>query len=194
MLRKRLRRFANLTIATCGVLALLPQAPALAASAPALAASAPSLAASQGPYNIIGESSNRCIDVPHGTTENVQVIIYGCKAGAVNQYWHFNDSYPGYYYIKNDLTGKCLNVQGASQQTNAAIIQYPCSAVDNERWYPRLVAVSGPTDYYHLVSLDSALCITAAGNGTANSVKLVQSGCDPSNYSQLWTWKRPAGV
>lgn len=54
--------------------------------------------------------------------------------GADNQKWFLRPVEPGYYHIVNKRSGKCLDVNGASQENAAKIIQHAIHGGDNQKW------------------------------------------------------------
>jgi hypothetical protein len=53
----------------------------------------------------------------------------------------------GEYWIKNQVSGKCLTIQNARTDNNAPVIQYPCNAGANEVWKYEQLGGSGITSW-----------------------------------------------
>jgi hypothetical protein len=145
-----------------------------------------------GPYEIVGEPSGRCVDNPNSSTANVTMVIWTCHTPrSANQTWYFEATDSGYYWIKNQVSGKCLAVYGASTSENVQIIQYACNYGDNEEWKTRFVhrTFPGGRDYYLLENRKSKMCISVAGDSNSNGAKLVQTLCAVYfHVSAAWTW------
>lgn len=89
-----------------------------------------------GEVKIRNDGSGKVIDVPNGTLDHVQVIQFEDHNGQ-NQLWYLG-SIPNSQavYFQNVATHEYLNVNGASYNNGAAIIQYPGSnpIPQNEQW------------------------------------------------------------
>jgi LysM repeat protein len=90
-------------------------------------------------------------------------------------------NYDGYYQIVSKHSGKVLDVQGASTDNGAEIIQYQPTGADNQLW--QLVQASG--NYYQIVSKQSGKVLDVQGGSTEDGAQVVQyqpTGGD----NQLW--------
>jgi hypothetical protein len=81
--------------------------------------------------------SNKCMNVSGASMlDGAKVIQYTCTDGATNEQWYLQ--YVGYlngsdYYLLHARhSNKCLNVQYASLNNNALLIQYSCGNYTNE--------------------------------------------------------------
>jgi hypothetical protein len=98
-----------------------------------------------------------------------------------------------HWRIKNDHSGKCLNVQGGSTANNARIIQYTCggASTHNDQW--RLSKIwtdpDGP-DWYWIVNRKSNKCMGVAGASRAEGADMVQMPCGADAGNTLFTWIR----
>src|SRR6266545_7209743 len=69
----------------------------------------------------------------------------------------------GPYHIVSVSSGKCANVQGASTQLGAPIIQYNCSlSFTNDDWYLN----ADQFGYFHISSRSSGQCMNVRGAST----------------------------
>jgi hypothetical protein len=80
--------------------------------------------------------------------------------------------------------GQLANVQGASLNDGAPVIQYPWSGTANERW----LATVEPDGYYRLASLGSNKCLNVAGGGGADGAAVIQYTCS-TNGAANERWK-----
>lgn len=87
----------------------------------------------------------------------------------------------GYSAVVVSSSGKCLDIQGASQQAGAPALVWRCNSGDNERW--TLEPLSGA---YRVRVRHSGQCLSVAGDSNAAGAALVQAPCDGSG-SELWT-------
>ncbi|WP_175408900.1 RICIN domain-containing protein [Streptomyces sp. TRM64462] len=94
-----------------------------------------------------GWETNYILDVRHNSTsDGAPVQTYWRKpSGDQNQQWILDpsESAPGYVYIMNARSGKCLDVQGESTAEGAPVTQYQCKTdsttpgaerPDNQLW------------------------------------------------------------
>lgn len=184
MLGKRLVQ-SSLAVAVCVAMVMLTQTSAQAQA--------------YGPYYLISEDNNggHCLDDPNSnTSNNTRMVIWDCLNGN-NQRW-YNDTQvapnasPAQYWIKNQVSGKCLTVQNASMDDNAPVIQYTCNAGANEVWYydyQNYDDVSwthsgykyGPV--YKIRNQKSQKCLTVTNNGITNGSTLVQFTCSAAGHN-----------
>lgn len=93
--------------------------------------------ATNGYYWIKVLGSGKCLEDPGYSTDHVQINQWDC-AYQSNEYWKLNTvcfNGCGYYQIINAFSNQCLNVQGGSLSSGAAIIQYDCGGYENEAFY-----------------------------------------------------------
>jgi Ricin-type beta-trefoil lectin domain-like len=85
-----------------------------------------------GYFRIFNDLSAKCMNVQGASLSNsAKVIQYSCSetSTATNDQWKlvrvFRDVLD-YYQLRNRHSGKCLNVQGASANNGADLVQYTC--------------------------------------------------------------------
>lgn len=93
-------------------------------------------------------------------------LVYGTPAGGMLQARH---------------SSKCLDVQGASTSSGAALIQWACSGSSNQQW--SFEDAGG--GWSRLKAGHSGLCLDLSSQSTANGTTLVQASCN-GNTSQQW--------
>ena len=80
-----------------------------------------------------------------------------------------------------DDPGLLPDVNGDSTASGAAIIQYPCNYNSNEEF----TLTSVGTNEYHVIAVNSGLCVAPAGGSTTVGAALVQVAC--SSADTTWT-------
>jgi hypothetical protein len=128
------------------------------------------------------EGSGKCMDESDWTTvAAAQFEQYGCNGGT-NQEFSFVPTSSGSstYFIHPMTPDYCLDVNGASKASGAAINQWPCNYESNEQF--KLTSVG--TSEYQVVAQNSGLCVAPAGGSTASGALLVQVSCTSTS-----TWK-----
>jgi hypothetical protein len=75
----------------------------------------------------------------------------------------------------------CMDVNGNSSASGAAIIQYPCNYATNQQF--KLTSVS--SGKYEVVAVNSGLCVEPSGASTASGALLVQVACSTTG-TDVW--------
>jgi hypothetical protein len=128
--------------------------------------------------------SQKCMDVPGGSSNAVTPIQQFSCTGANNQEWSVESVGNGYYRIVSRFSGMCLDVKGFSQQPHAVVQQYPCNGGDNQSFTFR--KVSG--DYNLIVAKHSGMCLDVKGASTADLAPIQQYSCH-GNSNQQWRYR-----
>ncbi|MGY5003461.1 endo-1,4-beta-xylanase [Streptomyces griseus] len=124
-----------------------------------------------GSGQIKGVASNRCLDVPNGSTaDGTQLQLWDCGSSA-NQQWVATDS--GELRVYGDT---CLDAAGTGNGSKVQI--YSCWGGDNQKWR---VNSDGS-----IVGVQSGLCLDAVGTGTANGTQIQLYSCS-NGSNQRWT-------
>lgn len=74
-------------------------------------------------YRIISLNSGLSLSVPNGSLADGILLEHTMDADVLYQKWTLEDAGGGYFFIKNNMSGKVLQVEGASTDTGASIIQ-----------------------------------------------------------------------
>lgn len=118
------------------------------------------------------------------TAEGNQILQYLRNDKGLNQQWQATAVWSGSYTLMNELSGKCLTVQGGSTTPGTAIVQSTCLTSMEQRWW----FVSLGSDVFELkASIGTNLCVQAAGASTAPLTGLVTATCDSTESTQRWT-------
>ena len=124
-----------------------------------------------------------CTDEYDWTTVSAAQFDQWTCNGGTNQQFSFVPTSAGSstYYIQPMTPDYCLDVNGASSASGAAIIQYPCNYTSNQQFTLRSVGSS----VYEVVAENSGLCVAPAGDSTANAAALVQAACSTAT-ARTW--------
>ena len=136
-----------------------------------------------GTYEIGSATTpGQVIDDPNNSTaNNTQIITWDRKNGN-NQRWALTANADGTYAVKNKVSGKCLDIRGASTAAGTAVIQYSC---DPTKPNQKFALTPAGTEGYKLVAQSSGLAVTPAG--TTKGTPLTQQ---PVANGQVWTFTR----
>jgi beta-glucanase (GH16 family) len=120
---------------------------------------------------IIGQGSNRCIDIPGANAvDGVQLQIWDCN-GTGAQRWTFAAD------GSVQALGKCMDVAAGSTANGAAIQLYTCNGTGAQKF-----VLSGAGD---LVNPQANKCVDVSNHGTANGSKLLLWTCG-GTPNQKW--------
>jgi hypothetical protein len=141
-------------------------------------------------------SSNKCLNVQSGGTENsLYLIQYTCSATATNDDFRAVPMSDGTYQILAVHSGKCLNVQSGGTENSLHVVQYTCTAASstarNDRW--KVEPVLGTTRF-RLRAAHSDKCLNVQGGGTADSTYVIQYACSATPAPNEQWYFPPAGT
>jgi len=85
-------------------------------------------------YTIIGVESNKCVGTIDNTTASATVLEIRTCAGIASQRFRPESTGGGFFRLRNELSGLCMDVSGAQQADGAAVIQFACSTATNQQW------------------------------------------------------------
>ncbi|GAA2383627.1 hydrolase [Catellatospora methionotrophica] len=124
-----------------------------------------------GATPLIGQSSNRCIDIPNSNTANAtRLQIWDCN-GSGAQRWSFEAD------GSLRALGKCMDVAAGSSADGAAIQLYDCNGSGAQKF---VLSAAGD-----LVNIQANKCVDVTANGTGNGVKLQLYTCNGTG-AQKW--------
>jgi hypothetical protein len=86
----------------------------------------------------------------------------------------------GVQLLVNNVSGKCVEVEGGSRSEGARIQQWACGTADHRRW----TAHDLGNGYVMYANRNSGLCLTALWG----SVGVTQTLCSASDQRQWWRW------
>jgi hypothetical protein len=131
----------------------------------------PAAAAVGGTSSIIGNGSNRCIDIPSSNAvDGARLQLWDCN-GTGAQRWTFN--------ADGSITalGKCMDVSGGSTANGAAVQLWTCNGTGAQKF-----TLSAAGD---LVNTQANKCVDVTNVGTANGSKLQLWDCTGGS-NQKW--------
>ncbi len=78
--------------------------------------------------------TNKCLDVPNGSSANgIEIIQWECK-NQTNQVWEITSLGDGYYKISSTNSGKSLEVVNSSLKEESKIAQRDYTGKTNQQW------------------------------------------------------------
>lgn len=111
------------------------------------------------------ETGGRCLESPLHSDPTDAVFQWPCHGGS-HQKWYLEYAADGYYLIRSEYDGDCLDVYNASAANGTSVIAWSggCHGGANQQW--RLAYVSN--GYYELVARHSGKCLDMppGGSGT----------------------------
>ena len=123
---------------------------------------------------MVGQQSNRCIDINNSTTTNgTQAQLWDCN-GNTNQRWTYNASSKQLSVYGN----KCLDAFGAGTTNGTATVIWDCNGGTNQQWN---LNPNGT-----VTGVQSGLCLDASGAAVANGTKLQLWSCTGGS-NQQWS-------
>jgi poly(3-hydroxybutyrate) depolymerase len=126
-----------------------------------------------GNGQIVGQQSNRCIDIGNSSTTNgTQAQLWDCNGGN-NQNWTYTSSKQLMVY-----GNKCLDASGQGTANGTAAVIWDCNGQANQQWN---VNSNGT-----ITGVQSGLCLDASGQATANGTKVQLWSCTGAS-NQQWS-------
>ena len=141
-------------------------------------------------YTVTGVQSNKCVGVPGGSTAHVQLDIETCN-GTATQRFRPEAMGGGFFRLRNELTGQCIDVSGVSLADGAAILQFTCSTGTNQQW--SFTDVAGGAE--RVTARHSGKVLDVTGQATADGTLVEQwSSNNGTNQQFRLTQQLPAIV
>ncbi|MFJ2832599.1 RICIN domain-containing protein [Streptomyces sp. NPDC087263] len=136
-------------------------------------------------YEVVNQSSGKCVDATGAGTANGTVVQqYTCVAAVANQEWQFASAGSGYSEVLNRNAAaqtQAWDVIGGAAATSGAKLQtWSYHAETNQQW--QAVAKTGGT--FTLVARNNGLCLTTPS--TANGAQLQVSTCNGSTAQSFF--------
>ncbi|MER5262010.1 arabinofuranosidase catalytic domain-containing protein [Actinosynnema sp. NPDC002837] len=121
---------------------------------------------------VVGSQSNRCVEVPNGSTANgLQVQLADCQS-VDRQRWTYTSDRRLQIY-----GSKCLDASGQGTGNGTQVIIWDCNGQANQQWN---VNSDGT-----ITGVQSGLCLDADGAGTAAGTKIILWSCH-GGANQRW--------
>ena len=123
--------------------------------------------------SIVGQASNRCVDVPGASTTNgTQLQLWDCN-GQTNQ--RFTSTSTRQLMVYGT---KCLDASGQGRSNGTAVIIWDCNGQTNQQWN---INSNGT-----ITGVQSGLCLDASGAATTNGTKVQLWACS-GGTNQQWS-------
>ena len=108
---------------------------------------------------------------------------FDCKSWAINERWRLVPAYKDpftdqqYYFIRNEQSGKCVNIAYGSTDNGASVVQYTCRPWYSNEWFALTRTDDMQDDYFKLKNYNSRKCINVAGGSADNHARIIQYEC-----------------
>lgn len=135
-------------------------------------------------FLIVNKFNNKALDVSWQRSDDAVYQFDGHKN--INQHWHLRDAGEGFVVIMSAYSGKCLDVDGHSEDEGALIHQWNYTGGWNQHW--RLHELEDGS--YQICARHSGQAMDAASWDVENGVRPVQWGWHGADI-QRW-WLKPA--
>jgi hypothetical protein len=143
-------------------------------------AATPTASAWTGTYEVRNVNSNSCLELSGwNPNSGARVDQWSCVPGGdgvtqANERWSIVGQPDGQFQLRNAATGKCLEIQGWSQDNGATLDQWDClysngHANPNQEWYLNEAG--------ELVNNNSRKCLDVLGYATWNGATVSQWDC-----------------
>lgn len=130
----------------------------------------------------LSQHTNFCISTP-GVLG--RAVISNCSDSAAQRFSFAPHN--GAFQIRSQDTGRCLGVEGASNQSLAIIRDMSCSFADHQLW-----TLDGDVGTQNIKSVKSGLCIDVFQGRIQNDQRLIQYRCG-RQHNQLFNVTAPVG-
>ncbi len=133
-----------------------------------------------GLYTIQNKNSSLYLAPGLASYDATNLVQYPAE-NRISNVWHIQKEKSGLYTIKNVDTQKYLDVEGASLEDNANIIQWPHQGTGNEKW---IIQEEQPSGYYTIRNVHSDKYMVVANASKFAGAKIIQYGTGEDN--KLW--------
>ena len=111
-------------------------------------------------YAVVGVQSSKCVGVVDSSrTSNARLEIRTCT-GTASERFRPEAMGSGFFRLRNELSGLCLDVAGQSTSDGAAVIQFDCHTGLNQQW--SFTDVAGGADRLTVRHSGKVLDVTGA--------------------------------
>jgi hypothetical protein len=85
-------------------------------------------------YSLANQGSQKCMDVPGGSTDpQIKIQQFKCHGGP-DQQWRFTPAEDGFFVIYNVNSGLCLDIPGLSTDWGTLVKQFGFNNGTNQKW------------------------------------------------------------
>ena len=132
-------------------------------------------------HQIVNLAYNQCVDAPNGTL-NVRLKLADCSGSATQEWAFVATPTAGTYYLVNEASGYCAEVNNGTSTPGEAVDEYFCGGTASEQWVQSLRVVNAIV-YQQFTHQGTTMCLdTVSGRGS----QLMQWYCDSANDAQTW--------
>jgi hypothetical protein len=125
-----------LIVVTVAVLALLAGSVATAEAGRAEQAGEVSTQAISGPYTLVNQRSQLCLDQDYsGGAPHTAILAWPCNRGS-NQDWYWDNLGDGTVRMINARSGQCLDQDYSGGSPHYAVLAWNCNGGANQLWRP----------------------------------------------------------
>jgi hypothetical protein len=143
------------------------------------------------PYRLSPSNApSKCIDDDQqSVAEGNAMVLYGCKDELHQTFWVVAKA-DGYFALRNGLSGKCLQVRGASMDEDAVVEQANCDYQPEQLWKPSIVDATS----IRLTAKHSGLVLDVAGSNVGEDFQRIVQGKASDSADTHWqVVRRTAG-
>lgn len=127
-------------------------------------------------------SPTKCIDDnAQSVADGNGMVLWGCGLELHRTFWTMAQP-DGYFALRNALSGKCLQVRGASKVDGAIVEQQSCSLAPEQLWKPTRV----DSNLMQLTAKHSGLVLDVAGDNVPNDAQGIVQGLAGKTPDKLW--------
>jgi hypothetical protein len=139
------------------------------------------------PYELSpSHSLTSCLDdMAYSVADGTGMILWSCKLGLQQTFWSMAEA-DGYFAFRNALSGKCLQVRGASLAEGAVVEQSACDHAPEQLWKPNRIDSS----LMELVSKVSGLALDVAGTNVSSNGRAIVQGAVDGSADTRWRLRR----
>jgi hypothetical protein len=119
-------------------------------------------------YTLVGVQSNKCIGVANAAS-GTRLDLETC-AGTANQRFRPESMGGGFFRMRNELSGLCVDVSGASTADGAAVIEFACGTQTNQQW--SFTDITGGSE--RVTARHSGKVLDVTGQATADGTLIEQ--------------------
>jgi hypothetical protein len=135
----------------------------------------------------VNQNGSNCLELPGSATTNGNQLAQSACTGAAAQRFTFTsvEGTTDQYTIATNVSGVCVDVNGASTADNATIIRWTCNTGNNQRFRLTPVTISGTDRTVNVQAVHSGKCVVPAGGSSSGGTGLVQLPCSTAT-SRVW--------
>jgi hypothetical protein len=134
-------------------------------------------------FGLVANSyTRRCLSVQAANNVNgAPVFQFDCVPNG-DQYWNVTPShsstYPNTFWFSNNVTNRCLSVQGANNVNGAPAFQYDC-VYNDQLWYIfDAFNSNGAYLYSYVKNVYTGRCLSVQGANNVNGAPAFQYDCN----------------